>query len=108
MVCRMWHGWTAAADADSYDSYLKEELFPRVRRELEHLGYKGFHVLRLDRGNEAEFVTMVWFESMDAVKSFAGEKYNVPVISPKALKLLSRYDSECAHYELSGFYWPVS
>src|SRR5437899_1706265 len=98
----MWHGWTAAADADKYDRYLKEELFPHVEQELGRRGYRGYHVLRLRRGDEVEFVTMVWFDSLDAVKGFAGENYEVPVISEKARGLLTRYADRCEHWELSG------
>lgn len=105
MICRVWHGWTAHANADAYDSYLRNELFPQVKRELGAHGYRGFHVLRLDRGAEVEFMTMVWFESMKAVESFAGANCERPVISEKAHKLLSHFENRCEHYELSGYDW---
>ena len=108
MICRMWYGWTTAANADSYDAYLREELFPRVQRELSQRGYRGFNVLRLTREDEVEFVTQVWFESLDAVKSFAGESYETPVISAKAQALLSRYAKHCDHFHLSSFAWPAT
>jgi heme-degrading monooxygenase HmoA len=95
-------------NADVYDSYLKKELFPRLQRELTEHGYKGFHVLRLNRGTEVEFVTMVWFTSLQAVQSFAGDNYESPVISEKAHTLLSRYADRCDHYQLTGFHWPTS
>jgi heme-degrading monooxygenase HmoA len=104
----MWRGWTLPANAAAYDSYLKNELFPHVRRELGARGYRGFHLLKLDRGNEVEFVTLLWFESLEAVRGFAGANYETPVISEKAQKLLSRCADRCEHYELSGFDWPVS
>jgi hypothetical protein len=102
MICRMWRGWTSSANADAYDAYLKNELFPRVKTELDRSGYRGFHVLRCDRGNEVEFVTMLWFDSLDAVRGFAGANYDTPVISEKARRLLSRSADRCDHYELSG------
>jgi hypothetical protein len=102
MICRMWHGWTSKANADSYEAYLKNELFPRLARELTEHGYKGFHVLRRDSGEEVEFLTMVWFDSLQSVRSFAGEQYDAPVISPKAAALLAHYDGRCQHYELAG------
>lgn len=105
MICRMWRGWTPAAKAEAYDSYLKNELFPRVKQELGARGYRGFHLLRHDRGDEVEFVTMVWFESLEAVKGFAGANYETPVISEKAQKLLSHYADRCEHYDLAGFEW---
>jgi hypothetical protein len=105
MVCRMWHGWTTSLQADAYNDYLRAELFPRLQLELGDRGYRGFHVLRLERGSEVEFVTLVWFDSLGAVKSFAGQDYEVPVISAKARTLLSHYDERVEHFELSGSNW---
>ena len=106
MICRMWRGWTQKHRADAYGAYLKDELFPRLNEELRDRGYRGFHVLRLDREDEVEFVTLVWFDSRDAVRSFAGESYELPVISAKARGLLSRHSDHCDHYDLTGFEWP--
>jgi hypothetical protein len=108
MVCRMWRGWTRVANAPAYDSYLKDELFPRVQRELAARGYRGYQLLRLERGDEVEFVTLLWFDSLQAVQSFAGADYEAPVISEKARKLLSRYADRCEHYDLSGSEWSSS
>ena len=108
MICRMWRGWTAPQDADAYEVYLNTELFPRLREELTAHGYRGFHVLRLAHANEVEFVTMVWFESLESVRSFAGDAYETPVISPKARRLLTRIADRCEHYRLSGFDWTGS
>jgi hypothetical protein len=105
MICRMWHGWTTASQADAYDNYLRNDLFPRLQRELGDAGYRGFHVLRLDRESEVEFVTLVWFDSLDAVRSFAGESYAAPVISAKARALLTHYDERVEHFELSASNW---
>jgi hypothetical protein len=107
MICRLWRGWTKKYNADAYDAYLKDELFPRLHQELKDRGYIGFHVLRLAREDEVEFVTLVWFDSRDAVRSFAGDNYELPVISPKGQSLLSRYSDHCDHYDLSGFDWPA-
>jgi heme-degrading monooxygenase HmoA len=102
----MWNGWTADANAAAYDTYLKDELFPRLDRELTQHGYLGFQVLRLAKEGEVEFITLLWFESLDAVRSFAGENYDKPVITEKARSLLSRYAERVEHFELSSFRWP--
>jgi heme-degrading monooxygenase HmoA len=101
----MWHGWTSAHNAHAYDSYLRNELFPRLERELAQHGYRGFHVLRRKDGDEEEFVTMVWFQSLDSVRAFAGNDFETPVISAKARPLLSRYANRVSHFELSGSSW---
>jgi hypothetical protein len=103
MICRMWRGSTALNNADSYETYLIDELFPRLERELRERGYRGYHLLRTTRHAEIEFVTMLWFENLEAVRSFAGENLEIPVISAKAKALLSRFDDRCEHYELTSF-----
>jgi len=106
MICRMWHGWTTLQNADAYDSYLQKELFPRVERELTPKGYLGFQLLRLKNAAEVEFVTMLWFNSLESVKGFAGENYSLAVISDKAKSLLARFDDRVKHYELGASSFP--
>jgi hypothetical protein len=102
MLCRVWRGWTTVAQAQNYDDYLQQDLFPRLDRDLRTHGYRGYQLLRLTRGEEVEFVTMLWFESIESVLSFAGEKYETPVISEKARSLLTRFSERADHYQLSG------
>lgn len=102
MICRVWCGWTTRADGGAYDAYLKHELFPRVERELSGRGYKGYQLLRRDRGGEFEFITMLWFDSLEAVKGFAGANYETAIVSDKARALLSRYAESAEHYEFRG------
>ena len=102
MVCRVWHGWTTVGHAQRYDDYLQNELLPRLDRELRSHGYRGYQVLRLSRGEEVEFMTMLWFDSIENVRAFAGENYETPVISEKARSLLTRFADRADHYQLSG------
>ena len=101
-MCRVWHGWTTVGHAQRYDDYLQNELFPRLDRELRSHGYRGYQVLRLSRGEEVEFMTMLWFDSIENVREFAGENYETPVISEKARSLLTRFADRADHYQLSG------
>lgn len=63
-------------------------------------GYQGGYVLRNDGPLEAEFVVVNLFESIDAVKRFAGENYAVAVFEPEANQLLSRIEPLAMHYEV--------
>jgi heme-degrading monooxygenase HmoA len=99
MISRIWHGWTTLANADAYESLLKCEIFINIRnRKIE--GFQEIQLLRRDAGNEVEFVTVMWFDSLDAVRVFAGEDYEVAVVPPKARELLSRFDERSQHYEV--------
>ena len=97
MIARIWKGWTRSEDADAYERLLQEVVYPGLHRLP---GYLGGYILRSDKSGETEFVTMNLFESLDAVKAFAGPDYEVPVFEPDARRLLSRGESIARHYEV--------
>lgn len=99
MIARHWKGWTKPADADQYESLLRERVFPELGMIA---GYCGGYILRRDGADEVEFVVMNLFESLEAVKRFAGEEYEVPVFEPEAKRLLSRIEPWATHYEVKG------
>ncbi len=99
MISRIWHGWTTPQNADAYEELLRHEIFVGIA-DRNIRGYKGIHLLRRSLENEVEFITIMWFDSMDAVREFAGEDYEVAVVPPKARQLLARFDPRSAHYEV--------
>jgi heme-degrading monooxygenase HmoA len=99
MICRVWHGWTKPLNADAYERLLKEEIFEGIAgRKID--GYRGIQLLRQDQEMEIEFVTMMWFTSLEAVRAFAGDDFTRAVVPAKAQALLSRYDDRSAHYDV--------
>jgi heme-degrading monooxygenase HmoA len=99
MISRIWHGWTARENADAYERLLRMEIFHGiVQRGIP--GYRGIHLLRRDEQEGVEFVTIMWFDSLEAVRAFAGNDYEVAVVPPKARQLLSRFDARSVHYEV--------
>jgi heme-degrading monooxygenase HmoA len=96
----MWRGWTAPSEADAYERFLRTELFPEVAKLP---GFLGARILRRVVADEEEFVTLVRFESLDAVRAFAGEDHETPVIEPEAQRLLSRYEDRAVHYTTVDF-----
>ena len=99
MIARIWHGWTSPQNADTYEALLKAEIFPGiVSRSV--TGFRRIELLRAPAGQEIEFVTVMWFDSLEAVKAFAGPDYETAVIPPKARAVLSRFDAHSAHYEV--------
>jgi antibiotic biosynthesis monooxygenase (ABM) superfamily enzyme len=101
MISRVWHGWTAPGNADAYEALLKQEIFVDIA-EREIAGYRGIHLFRRDLGDEVEFVTVMWFDTLEAVRAFAGEEYEVAVVPPKAQALLSHFDAHSQHYEVKA------
>jgi len=101
VIGRVWHGWTTSENADAYESLLKNEIFIGIRNR-QTPGYRGIHLFRRNVGDEVEFVTVMWFDSMEAVRAFAGEDYEAAVVPPKARALLSRFDERSQHYEVKA------
>lgn len=99
MISRLWHGWTTPANADAYESLLREEIFPAIQSRAIP-GYCGIQLLRRELGEETEFITIMWFDSLDAVRAFAGEQYDLAVVPPKARAVLARFDERSQHYQV--------
>jgi heme-degrading monooxygenase HmoA len=96
MITRIWHGWTLKANADEYENLLRSEVLPGIHRVA---GYRGAQLLRRPAGDEVEFVTLTYFDDLDAVRAFAGEDYEVAVVPAEARKLLAHFDQRSVHYE---------
>ncbi len=99
MIKRIWHGWTTPSNADVYEGLLLREVIVGIR-EREIPGFQDIQVLRRDTGEEVEFVTIMTFDSLDAVREFAGEDYEACVVPQAARKVLARFDVRSQHYEL--------
>ena len=99
MIVRIWHGWTAPANAGSYEALLRKEIFTGIaNRRIE--GYRGIELLRRDGPAEAEFITIMRFDTLSAIREFAGPDYEAAVVPAAARALLSRFDERSQHYEL--------
>ena len=99
MISRIWHGWTTPGNADKYEALLKEEIFIGIQKR-QIRGFKGIQLLRREVGEEVEFVTIMLFDSLDSVREFAGEKYELAVVPEKARAVLSHFDKRSQHYEI--------
>lgn len=99
MIGRIWHGWTTPENADAYESLLRHEILLGIQ-DRQIAGFRGIQLLRRSLEMEVEFVTIMEFDSIEAVGAFAGEDHEVAVVPPKARALLSRFDERSRHYEI--------
>ena len=100
MIARIWHGWTKPENAKAYEEMLRDEIFPSIAaRNIK--GYRGAELFIYKNGAEVEFMTLLRFDSMEAVKEFAGADESKPVIYPKAESLLLRMDERSTHYRIA-------
>jgi antibiotic biosynthesis monooxygenase (ABM) superfamily enzyme len=99
MIARIWHGWTKPENAKTYEEILRDEIFPSITaRNIK--GYRSAELFINEAADEVEFVTLLRFDSMDAVKEFAGADASKPVIYPKAEALITRME-QARHYRVS-------
>ena len=97
MIARVWHGWTTSENADGYESHLKPELLPGLSKVN---GFLGSRLLRRDVGDEIEFITIIFWDSLDSIRAVAGPNYEIAVIPEERRKYLKRFDAKAAHYEV--------
>jgi heme-degrading monooxygenase HmoA len=98
LISRIWHGWTTRENAAAYEALLRSEILPGIASRSIR-GLSGAHLLRRDVPEGVEFVTVLWFDTLDAVREFAGEDYEAAVVPEKARRLLARFDARSQHYE---------
>lgn len=99
MICRLWRGWTSPQNAHAYERIVRDHVIP----EIEAMAIEGFrHIDLLRRADvqEVEFVTIMWFDDLAAVRRFVGEDYARSHVPPEARAVLARFDERAAHYEV--------
>ncbi len=99
MIGRVWHGWTTHENANKYERLLREEIFPAIAAKKVE-GYRGIRLLRRSLVDEVQFMTLMYFDSWDAIKRFAGEDYERAYVPPSAREVLSRFEERSQHYEI--------
>jgi hypothetical protein len=98
-IVRVWRGWTTIENAAALEKVLRHEAIPSIETAKPR-GLKGINLLTLPGKNEVQFTTIMYFESIEAVKEFAGEDYGNAHIDPSVAPLLLRYDKVVEHHTL--------
>src|SRR5690349_20534111 len=98
MICRLWRSWTTPEDADDYERIVRHEVIPGIEaRKIP--GFRLMDLMRRDLGGEIEFQTLMWFDSIDAIKTFMGEEYSVSHVPLEARAVLSSFDDRAEHFD---------
>jgi heme-degrading monooxygenase HmoA len=99
MISRIWHGWTSHQNADVYEKLLKEEIIVGIQaRNIK--GFKSIQLLQRRLDQEVEFVTIMLFDDLDAVREFAGADHEACVVPEKARAVLAHFDQRSRHYDV--------
>ncbi len=99
MICRLWRGWTTPENADAYERIVRGEVIPGIE-ERRIAGFRHIDLMKRDLVDEIEFQTLMWFDSLDAIKAFIGEDFSASHVPQAARAVLKRFDERAAHYEV--------
>jgi antibiotic biosynthesis monooxygenase (ABM) superfamily enzyme len=99
LICRLWRGWTSPENAGEYERIVRTEVIPGI--EARNIpGFLHVDLMKRDLGGEIEFQTLMWFDSLEAIRTFMGEDYSVSHVPDEARAVLNSFDDRAAHYEV--------
>ena len=97
MIARTWRGRAALQSSDAYPTHFSDAVLPALRRID---GFLGAHLLRQEHADHVEFQVLTFWQSLDAIRTFAGDDYRKAVVEPEAAAALVSYDTTVEHYEV--------
>ena len=97
VIARIWRGWAPLASADDYQRHYESEVSGHLHAVS---GFRGARLLRRQDGQEVMFTSITFFASLDAIRGFAGDDYEVAVVEEGARRALSRWDERVSHHEV--------
>jgi hypothetical protein len=99
MICRLWRGWTTVDNAAAYERIVRGEVIPGI--EARHIaGFRHIDLMKCNLGDEVEFQTLMWFDSLEAIIAFMGDDFSVSHVPAAARAVLKRFDDRATHYEV--------
>ena len=98
MIARLWRGVAVARNADAYQRHATTTVFPALR---EIAGHRGAFLLRRSVGGRTEFLAVTLWDSLDSIRSFAGDDPETAVVEPEARAVLAEFDDFARHYEIA-------
>jgi heme-degrading monooxygenase HmoA len=99
MICRLWRGWATKENADAYERIVRDQVIPGIEaRRIQ--GFRSIDLVRRERERDVEFMTLMWLDSLNAVKAFMGDDYEVAHVPAEAQAVLADFDRRSAHYQV--------
>jgi heme-degrading monooxygenase HmoA len=99
MICRLWRGWATHQNADAYERIVREQVIPGIEaRRIP--GFRSIDLARRERERDVEFMTLIWSDSLDAVKAFTGDDHQVAHGPAQAQAVLADFGKRAAHYQV--------
>ena len=97
MIARIWRGQATIENADAYRRHVTHSVFPSLARLR---GHRGAYLLQRETAGRIEFLAVTLWESIEAVRAFAGKDVESAVVEPEAKAVLADFDSFVRHYDV--------
>lgn len=98
MIARHWKGVSFSDKSDEYILHLKEDTF-KALEQIE--GFVSARILLRELSDGTEFQIITHWDSLEAIKQFAGEKFDTAVVPESVRKMMLRFDAHVDHYEVA-------
>src|SRR4026208_407668 len=98
MISRHWTGLIKKGREDEYIAHLKNETFKRLY-QIE--GFVNASILKRELSEGTEFLIITKWDTLKAIREFAGEKYEDAVVPKIAQEMMIRFDKLVKHYEVN-------
>ncbi len=99
MIVRMWHGRVSTDKAQAYRAFLNARAIPDYQSTP---GNRGVYILERAEGNVTHFITLTFWESLESIRAFAGEKVETAKYYPEDRDFLLEFEPTVVHYEVVG------
>ena len=97
MIARIWRGRARGANAAAYEQHVTQSVFPTLPALA---GHRGAYLLRRETAEGTEFLAVTLWDSLAAIRAFAGEDAERAVVEPRAREVLADFDDVVRHYEV--------
>ena len=97
MIARVWKARATPERVREYSAYLKSTVVPELTAIH---GYQGVTLLERDRNGAIEVTVITWWESLEAIRAFAGEAIETAVVHDSAARMLIDFDRSVEHHQV--------
>lgn len=98
MIVRLWRGQANVANAEAYEQFVTTRVFAGLSA-IE--GHRGAYLLKRPVGDAVEVIAITLWDSLDAIRTFAGDAIDRAAVEPEARAVLSDFDDFVRHFELA-------
>jgi heme-degrading monooxygenase HmoA len=96
VIIREWRGRATRSNSDAYPKHFRSAVVPELHRLP---GFLGAHLCQRDLGGTIEFLVLTKWQSMAAIRAFAGDDTGKAIVEPGGAAALADFDGRAQHYE---------